>query len=91
MTAKTAVKNFTIQRRADFPMRLIFKDANGTAVNITGSPDRTLCCPPTDTSPPFRATVLRKLASESVGSPSAITETLMLCSFICATISRVFP
>ena len=36
MTAKTAVKNFTIQRRADFPMRLIFKDANGTAVNITG-------------------------------------------------------
>jgi len=36
MTVKTAVKNFTIQRRADFPMRLIFKDANGTAVNITG-------------------------------------------------------
>ena len=36
MTAKTAVKNFTIQRRADFPMRLIFKDANGTAVDITG-------------------------------------------------------
>ena len=35
-TVKTAVKNFTIQRRADFPMRLIFKDANGTAVNITG-------------------------------------------------------
>ena len=27
-----------------------------TAVNITDSPDRTLCCPPTDTSPPFRAT-----------------------------------
>ena len=36
MTAKTAVKNFTIQRREDFPLRLIFKDANGTAVNITG-------------------------------------------------------
>tara|TARA_R100001591_G_scaffold100384_1_gene106837 strand:- start:518 stop:856 length:339 start_codon:yes stop_codon:yes gene_type:complete len=34
--AGTARKNFTIQRRADFPMRLIFKDANGTAVNITG-------------------------------------------------------
>ena len=34
--AVTARKNFTIQRRADFPMRLIFKDANGTAVNITG-------------------------------------------------------
>ena len=30
--------------------------ARFTAVNITGSPDRTLCCPPTDTSPPFRAT-----------------------------------
>ena len=34
--AVTARKNFTVQRRADFPMRLIFKDANGTAVNITG-------------------------------------------------------
>tara|TARA_Y100001937_G_scaffold16976_1_gene23409 strand:+ start:1043 stop:1381 length:339 start_codon:yes stop_codon:yes gene_type:complete len=32
----TATKDFTIQRRADFPIRLIFKDANGTAVNITG-------------------------------------------------------
>jgi len=36
MTAKTAVKNFTIQRRADFPMRLIFKDSNGTAVDLSG-------------------------------------------------------
>ena len=36
MTVKTAVKNFTIQRRADFPLRLIFKDANNTAVNLLG-------------------------------------------------------
>ena len=35
-TAVTAVKNFTIQRRADFPMRLIFKDSNSTAVDLTG-------------------------------------------------------
>ena len=27
-----------------------------TAVNSPAPPDRTLCCPPTDTSPPFRAT-----------------------------------
>ena len=36
MIVKTPVKNFTIQRRADFPLRLIFKDANNTAVNLTG-------------------------------------------------------
>ena len=31
-----ATLNFTIQRRADFPVRLIFKDSAGTAVNLTG-------------------------------------------------------
>ena len=36
MAIVTAKKNFTVQRRADFPLRLIFKDTNGTAVNITG-------------------------------------------------------
>ena len=35
-TVKTGVKNFKIDRRADFPLRLIFKDANNTAVNLTG-------------------------------------------------------
>ena len=29
-------KNFTVQRNADFPVRLVFKDSNGTAVNLTG-------------------------------------------------------
>jgi len=36
MAIKTAKKNFTVQRRADFPVRLVFKDSNSTAVNITG-------------------------------------------------------
>ena len=36
MAIKPGKKNFTVQRRADFPVRLIFKDAAGTAVNLTG-------------------------------------------------------
>ena len=36
MAVQPAKKNFTIQRRADFPVRLIFKDSAGTAVNLTG-------------------------------------------------------
>ena len=29
-------KNFTAQRRADFPLRLTFKDSTGSAINLTG-------------------------------------------------------
>ena len=29
-------RDFTIKRRADFPLRLIFKDSNNTKVNLTG-------------------------------------------------------
>ena len=29
-------KNFTVQRRADFPIKLTFKDSTGTAINLTG-------------------------------------------------------
>jgi hypothetical protein len=29
-------KNFTVQRRADFPLRLTFKDSTGSAINLTG-------------------------------------------------------
>jgi hypothetical protein len=36
MAIKPGKKNFTVQRRADFPVRLIFKDSTGTAVNLTG-------------------------------------------------------
>ena len=36
MPNQPAKKNFTVQRRADFPVRLIFKDSTGTAVNLTG-------------------------------------------------------
>tara|TARA_R100000988_G_C3875033_1_gene105643 strand:+ start:67 stop:414 length:348 start_codon:yes stop_codon:yes gene_type:complete len=36
MAIKPGKKNFTVQRRADFPVRLIFKDSNSTAVDITG-------------------------------------------------------
>ena len=31
-----AKKDFTVQRRADFPLRLTFKDSNGSAINLTG-------------------------------------------------------
>ena len=30
------VKNFKVDRRADFPIRLTFKDSTGTAINLTG-------------------------------------------------------
>ena len=30
------VKNFNVDRRADFPIRLTFKDSTGTAINLTG-------------------------------------------------------
>ena len=29
-------KHFTVQRRADFPLRLTFKDSTGSAINLTG-------------------------------------------------------
>ena len=29
-------KNFTVDRRADFPIRLTFKDSTGTAIDLTG-------------------------------------------------------
>ena len=31
-----AQKDFTVQRRADFPLRLTFKDSTGSAINLTG-------------------------------------------------------
>tara|TARA_Y100000401_G_scaffold34800_1_gene25959 strand:- start:717 stop:1058 length:342 start_codon:yes stop_codon:yes gene_type:complete len=32
-----AKKNFTVNRRADFALRLAFKDGNSNAINLTGS------------------------------------------------------
>ena len=29
-------KNFTVDRRADFPIRLTFKDSTGSAINLSG-------------------------------------------------------
>ena len=29
-------KNFTIQRRADFPIKLTFKDSTGSAISLNG-------------------------------------------------------
>ena len=29
-------KNFTVQRRADFPLRLTFKDSTGSPINLNG-------------------------------------------------------
>ena len=29
-------KNFTVDRRADYPIRLTFKDSTGSAINLTG-------------------------------------------------------
>ena len=29
-------KNFTVQRRADFPIKLTFKDSTGTAIGLNG-------------------------------------------------------
>ncbi len=36
MAINPAQKDFTIQRRADFPLTLIFKDSNGDAIDLTG-------------------------------------------------------
>jgi hypothetical protein len=36
MAINPAQKDFTVQRRADFPLTLTFKDGNGTAINLTG-------------------------------------------------------
>jgi len=36
MAILPATKNFTVQRRADFPLRLTFKDSTGSAINLTG-------------------------------------------------------
>ena len=33
---KTGRKNFTVQRRADFPLQLRFKDSAGVVTDITG-------------------------------------------------------
>ena len=33
---KTGKKNFTVQRRADFPLQLRFKDSAGTVTDLTG-------------------------------------------------------
>ena len=30
------VKDFTVQRRADFPIKLTFKDSTGSAIDLTG-------------------------------------------------------
>ena len=29
-------KNFKVERRADFPIKLTFKDSTGSAINLTG-------------------------------------------------------
>ena len=36
MAINPAQKDFTVQRRADFPLRLTFKDSTGTGINLTG-------------------------------------------------------
>ena len=36
MAINPAQKDFTVQRRADFPLTLSFKDGNGDAINLTG-------------------------------------------------------
>ena len=36
MAINPAQKDFTVQRRADFPLTLTFKDSNGDAINLTG-------------------------------------------------------
>tara|TARA_R100000149_G_scaffold58696_1_gene27666 strand:- start:63 stop:404 length:342 start_codon:yes stop_codon:yes gene_type:complete len=36
MAINPATKNFMVQRRADFPVTLTFKDGNGDALNLTG-------------------------------------------------------
>ena len=36
MAINPAQKDFTVQRRADFPLTLTFKDGTGDAINLTG-------------------------------------------------------
>jgi len=36
MAILPGVKNFDVKRRSDFPIRLTFKDSNGSAINLTG-------------------------------------------------------
>ena len=36
MAINPAQKDFTVQRRADFPLTLTFKDGNGDAIDLTG-------------------------------------------------------
>ncbi len=36
MAINPGIKDFTVQRRADFPIRLTFKDGNGDAINLSG-------------------------------------------------------
>ena len=36
MAINPGKKNFTVQRRADFPIKLTFKDSTGSAIDLTG-------------------------------------------------------
>ena len=36
MAIAPGIYNTTIQRRADFPLPLVFKDGDGNAINLTG-------------------------------------------------------
>ena len=36
MAILPAIKDFTVDRRADFGLRLTFKDSTGTGINLTG-------------------------------------------------------
>ena len=36
MAINPAVANFDLKRRADFPIKLTFKDSTGSAINLTG-------------------------------------------------------
>ena len=36
MAISPGTYNFTMQRRADFSVQLVFKDGNGNAINLTG-------------------------------------------------------
>ena len=58
-------------------------DAQFTASNMSASDDRTLCCPPTDTSPPFIATVdglntTEEYKNLKIDSGNVVFESLLL-------------
>ena len=36
MAIQPGTYNMTVQRRADFSLQLVFKDSNGTVINLTG-------------------------------------------------------